>query len=131
MQEVDPAVLASVADAGPPGLEVVVAGAGGDFEEALLPRRPDLEVVGLGLAESHVAGAEEDDPVGQLEALEHVLGVLDQQLQLLARALGLDELDQLHLVELVHPDVAAGVLAGRAGLAAEIGGPGDVLQRQF
>src|SRR5438876_1055243 len=38
MQEVDPAVLAPVADVGPPGLEVVVVGARRDLEETLLAR---------------------------------------------------------------------------------------------
>ena len=65
------------------------------------------------------AAGELQHPVGQLEPLQHRFGVAGQELVLRFAVVGTGEPDQLHLVELVHPDQAAGVLARRAGLAPE------------
>src|SRR5438445_8660100 len=127
VHEVNLAILPPIPDVGAAGLEVVVGGAGRHFEEAILPRRPGLEIVGLRLAEAHVAGAEQDDAIRKLQTLEHILGIPDQLLELLTRSLRLDEFHQLDLVELMQPDVAAGVLAGRTRLASKVGRPGHVL----
>ena len=83
------------------------------------------------LRESGVAGRELDHPVGELEALEHRLGVRGHPLVLGVGLLGPGEADQLDLVELVHPDEPAGVLAVRARLAAEARRVGDVSPREI
>src|ERR1039458_9476419 len=49
-----------------------------------------------------------------------------QQLELVEGGLGVREADHLDLVELVQPDVSAGVLAGRPRLAAPAGGVGHM-----
>ena len=58
------------------------------------------------------------------------LGVGDHALERVHRLLGLGELHQLDLVELVDADHAARVAAGRAGLLAEARRVGGVVQRQ-
>src|SRR5207253_11457382 len=92
--------------------------------------RPGLEVIRLGLAKSHVAGAEQDHAVRNLEALEHIFGILHQQLELITRSLRFHELDELDLVELMQSDIAAGVLPGGPSLAPKIRRPGHVLDRE-
>ena len=71
------------------------------------------------LREAGVAGGELDHAIGDLQPLQHRLGVAGHPLVLRVGVLGPREADQLDLVELVHPDQPAGVLAVRAGLAAE------------
>ena len=48
---------------------------------AFSPGQPDLEVVGLRGGEAEVAGRERHDAVGQLEPLQHLLGVRGQRLE--------------------------------------------------
>ena len=84
MDEVDLPVPAPIPDIGAASLEVVVVRARRDLQEAVLTRRPGLQVVGLGLAESHIASAEQDYAIWNLEALEHIFGILDEQLELRA-----------------------------------------------
>src|ERR1017187_10545572 len=55
----------------------------------------------------------------QAEFLEDLLGIASELFVLLVRLLGLGELHQLNLLELVLADDAAHVLAMRAGFAAE------------
>ena len=73
------------------------------------------------LAESGVARGEQQSPVRQAETLQHLLGVRREQLVLRGRILGRREAHELDLVELVHAEQAARVLARRARLAAEAG----------
>ncbi len=70
-----------VADVGAAGLEALEVGAGGDLAVGLLAGEPDFEVVGLGGAEAHVAGAEEHAAVGKAEALEDGFGVAGEALR--------------------------------------------------
>ena len=118
------------ADVGSPRLEVGEDAARRHFEVALQTRRPGLEVVLLPLGEAHVGGAHQDHPVVETELLQNRLRVAHQALELVERALGSDELDQLDLVELVETEIAAGVLPGGACLAAPAGGEGDVADGQ-
>src|SRR4051812_13178478 len=69
------AALGAVADVGATRLEVLAVAARGDLAIRLLARQPDLEVVGLRRREADVAGGEADDAIGQLEDLQHALGV--------------------------------------------------------
>ena len=122
--------LRPVLDVGAAGLERLAVRARRDLAVGLLARQPDLDVVGLGGLEAHVAGGQAHRAIRQLEPLEHFLGVRGQRLELVVALLGRRELHQLHLVELVLADQAADVGAVRAGLAAEARRVGGVLDRQ-
>ena len=67
--------LRAVAQARAAGLEVLAVRARRDLAVRLLPRQPDLDVVGLGGGEAHVAGRQHDHAVRQAEPLQHLLGV--------------------------------------------------------
>ena len=111
----------AVADVGAAGLEGFEVGAGADLAVELLAGKPDLEVVGFGGGEAHVAGAEQHAAVGEAEDFEDALGVAGEALVLGVRVFGRGELDQLDLLELVLADHAADVLAVAAGFGAEAG----------
>src|SRR5690606_42004262 len=61
---------------------------------------------------------------------EHLLFPGEQPKVLLGRLLGPAVREHLHLVELVHPDDAAGVLAVRTSLSPEAGRPAGVAARR-
>ena len=100
-------------------LVVGEAGAGGNLEPLLLARSPKLEVVALGGGKAHIARAELKNAVMKTEPLENVFRLGDENLKLIERGVGMDEVDHLHLVELVDAEHAARHLAGAARLAAE------------
>ena len=70
--------LGPVLDPGPPGLEVGEVAARGCLEPGVLPGGVELQVVAFGAGEAHVSRAQEQDPVGESEAVDEVLGVLPQ-----------------------------------------------------
>ena len=115
-----------VLDAGPTRLKRLGVAAGGYLPVLSLPRQPDLDVVGLGRREPHVARAEGDRPIGQAETLQDRFGMAGQRLQhrvgLLRPRVG----DELDLVELVLPDQSAHVRAVGPRLATEAGGVGGI-----
>src|SRR5688572_13239417 len=86
----------------PARLEILEVGTGRDFEISPLPWRPRLEVVALGGAEGNVARAKLDHAVMQSEELQDALGIRRQRFMFGIRLLGRGDLDQLHLVELMH-----------------------------
>src|SRR6185437_70302 len=96
-----------------PRLELAAIGAARDLAIGPLAGQPDLDVVGLARGEAHVAGAQQHDPIGEAETLQHFLGAGSHALVLLARAIGMGDRDELDLLELMLADHAAGVLAGR------------------
>ena len=112
------------------GLEVAAVGARGNLAVFVLARYPDFQVVGLHGAEAHVAGAQRQNAVRQLQGLQHALGVGGQAFQGFHGFRWLDHLDHLDLVELVLADHATGVAARGTGFAAEARGVGDELDRQ-
>jgi hypothetical protein len=114
-----------------PGLEGLAVAAGADLAVGALPRQPDLEVIGLGGAEAHVAGAQRHHAVGQLQRLQHGLGVAHHLFQCGVAVLGVGYLHHLDLVELVLADHAARVAPGAAGLGAEAGAVRRQLDRQL
>ena len=61
--------LGPVLDPGPPGLEIREVAARGCLEPRILSGRVELQVVALGAREAHVPGAEQQDPVGESEAV--------------------------------------------------------------
>ena len=74
----------------------------------------------LGRGSAEVADGDIHDPVWQPEFTCYLLFVRQQFFVYLTRLLGHAESVHLHLVELVHPDHAAGVLASRPGLTPEV-----------
>ena len=94
---------------GPPGLEVGEIGDGRRLQPGVLPGCVELQVVAFGAREAHVAGAEQQDPVREPQAVDEVLGVLPELLQPGVGVLGKHEVDHLDLVELVDPDDPLGV----------------------
>ena len=112
-------------------LEVAAVGAGRNLTVLVLARHPDFQVVGLHRGEAHVAGAQRQLAVRQLQQLQHALGVGGHAFQRLEGLGRLDDLHHLDLVELVLADHAAGVATGSARLTAEARGMGDELQWQL
>ena len=113
------AVLRAIAGVHAPRLEIGADRARRDLAIGPLPRQPDLDVVGLGRGEAHVAGAQRHDAIGQIEPLQHLLGAAEHALVLVRRLLRRRDRDELALGELVLPQHAARVLAGSARLGAE------------
>ena len=122
--------LGPVADRHAARLVVAEVADAAHLEPALDAGCPDLEVVLAGLDEAHLAGAHQQHPVRQAQALEEDLGALGEPLELLLRLAGGDEADHLDLVELVDPENPARVAARGAGLAAEGRRVGGIADRQ-
>ena len=123
------AALGAVADVEPSRLERRAVRGRRELAVRVLGRHPRFDVELAGGARAEVAGRHVDDPVAEAEGLQHLLLPGDE-----AVVLGLGVLrervdEHLELVELVHPDDAAGVLAARAGLAAVAGRPAGVADR--
>jgi hypothetical protein len=92
---------------------------------------PDLDVVGLGGGEPEVSRAEGADAVMDVEFLEDVLSVEQEAFQLVEGVVGVGELDELHLVELVLACEPPGVLPVGPRFLAETGGVRDILDGEF
>src|SRR5262249_26690836 len=84
-----------------PSLKVAEIGARRDLAIGVLARQPDLDVVGLARGESHVARAQQHDPVRYAKALEHFLRARGHALVLFFRFVRMRDRHQLDLVELV------------------------------
>ena len=82
-------------------------------------RQPDFKIEGLGRAEAHVAGAQQQPAVRQAELLQHRFGAAGHALVLGIGLLGSGDADQLDLLELVLADHPAHIAAATAGLGAE------------
>ena len=119
----------AVADGQPPGLEGGAVRGAGQLPVGALAGEPRLDVELARGAGAEVAGGDVDDAVGQLERLEELLLPGEQPAVLVGGLLGPAEAEHLDLVEPVHADDAAGVLAVGAGLAAEAGRPAGVAAR--
>src|SRR3990172_9597788 len=123
-------LLVAIAQPDTPRLEVLAVRHRRDLAEGVLPRTPHLDVVRLRGGEPHVAGAEQRHAVVQPQPAEHLARVVEHLLVLRVALLRLRDLHQLHLVELVLADEAAGVLARGARLGPEAGRPCAVRDRQ-
>src|SRR5919107_2792705 len=106
--------LRAVAGRHPTRLVVPEVRAGADLEPAFDARRPRLDVVLLRLDEAHLAGAHQNDPIGDAETLEEDLRPLREPFEGVRRCLRPLEEHHLDLVELVDAENSPGVLAGRA-----------------
>src|SRR5215475_1493907 len=114
-----PAALGAVARVHAPGLKLAAQRAGGNLAIGVLPRQPYLDVVGFLRGEPHVAGAQRDHTVVQIEAPQHFLGAGEHAFVLVFALLRRGDGDEFHFVELVLADHAARIFAGRTGLGAK------------
>ena len=103
---------------------------GAHLEPALLRLAIHLEVVAHGSREAHVAAAEAQDAVGELQLLQQSLHVLEHLPVALGTVLGRVDAHDFYLRELVQAVQAAHVLAVGASLAAEALRVGAVLDGQ-
>ena len=124
------ALLAPEADVRPPRLEILKIAARRHFQPFVDARRPHLDIVALGRGKAQIGGAEIEHPVGQLQQLQHLFGVLQQGFVLVVAGFRQHEFHHFHFVELVQPHQALGVFAVGAGLAPEAGRVGGVVNRQ-
>src|SRR6185312_21974 len=124
------ALLGPVTRIHAPQLVVAAVGAARDLAIAALARQPDLDVIGLARGRAHVAAAQDDGAVRDLQSLQNLLGPRGHALVLGGGLLGRGDGHHLDLGELVRADHAACVLAGRACFRAEAGREGGVAQRQ-
>src|SRR5262249_45260903 len=92
-----PALLGTVAGAHAPRPNRAAVRARGNLAIGALPRQPYLDVVGLLRGKAHVAGAQGDDPIVQLEAAQHFFGAGEHALVLVRALLGRGDRDQLDL----------------------------------
>jgi hypothetical protein len=122
--------LRAVADAEPSGLEVGRIRRRRDLPVALLTREPRLDVVLLRCGRAQVARRHVDDPVRDLELLDELLLDGKESPVLFGRLLRQAEDEHLDLVELVHAEHPARVLARGARLAAEARRVARVVERQ-
>ena len=107
------------------------ARAGRNLQPLLFAGRPKFEVVAFRGRKAHVARAELKDAVMETEPLEDVFRFAYEDFKLVERGVGMDEVDHLHLVELVDAEHAARHLAGRSGFAAEARRVGGKLDRKI
>jgi hypothetical protein len=84
-----------------------------------LAGQPSLDVVLLRRAAPEIARGDVHHSEGDLEIPQDLLFDADEELVLVPAGLGRREAEHLHLVELVHAEHAAHVLAVRARLATE------------
>ena len=97
----------------------------------ILRRQPDLDVVSFRRGGAEIAGAQGHHAVVQSEPPENLLRMVRQRLERRVALLRARIPDELHLVELVQADQAAGVAPVATGFAAEAGGVGGEFHRQL
>src|SRR5437870_3012680 len=95
----------------PAGLEIRAVRGAGQLEIALLAWQPRLTVELAGSACTEITTGDVDNPERQLESGQKLPLPAEQPLMLLSRIVQPAEREHLDLVEPVHPDDAAGVLA--------------------
>src|SRR4051794_32006414 len=124
------AVLEAAADVEAAGLEVRAVRGRGELAVLALRRDPRLAAEFARRPQPRAAARRVDDTVGQLELAQPLLLPAQQPLVLIEGFLDRRVGEHLHLVEPVHADDPAGVLAVGACLLAEAGAERGVAQRQ-
>jgi hypothetical protein len=110
----------------PPRLEIAAGRDRGDLAIGVLPRQPDLDVMGAPRAEAHVAGAQHDRAIGQAQRSRMPSAQRGHAVELGVGVIGMGDRHHLDLLELVLAQHARGVAARRAGLGAEALGMGGI-----
>src|SRR5687768_14759850 len=108
-----------VANAGAPRLKILIVAAGRNLAIRILPREPDLEIVALRRAETHVTCRVDHNAICNLQTFKDLFCVGYQRFQFIAGLFGKRELHELYLIKLMLAEDAADVLAIGAGFAAE------------
>ena len=113
------------------GLEIFAVGAARNFQVLILARSPDLDVIGFGAGETHVACAEENDVVMEAELLEDSFGIYHHFFEFLVAVLRFDQLDEFDFVELVNANHAACADSGGASFSAEARAISAIINREL
>src|SRR5258708_5113464 len=92
-------------------LELAPLRAARDLAIGLLPREPDLDVIGLPPGEPHVAGAQQHDAIGEAEPLQDFFSAGGHALMLLVRAVRVGDRDEFNFLELMLADHPARLLS--------------------
>ena len=114
-----------------PRLKILAVRAARYLQILPLPRRPNLDVIRLRAAETHVPRAQHHHAIMQPQQLQHLLRIPDHLLQLFVAAFRLHDLDQLHLVKLMHANHPARPHSRRARFAPETRRVGAITNRQL
>src|SRR5690606_24641726 len=122
-------VVAAAPDVEAARLERRAVARGGELAVGALGGNPGLDVELACGARAEVARGGVDHAIRQTEALQHPLLHREQTLVLGLGIRGVDVAEHLELLELVHADDAARVLAVAARLAAVAGRPAGVAKR--
>src|SRR5205823_2276802 len=96
----------------------------------LLAGKPHFQIVGLRRGKSEITCTQLQPAKRKLEPLQYFFRVPGQRLQLRIRLLRRRQLDELHFVELVLPNLASDILSVRSGFASETRGVCGVTNRQ-
>jgi hypothetical protein len=121
-------VFGAVTDASSACLKVGKVGTGGDFEPTFLSACPDFNVVLFGVGESDVAGANEDDAVGEFKFLQEASRVVAEGFEFVEGGGGVDPFDEFDFVKLVKAIEAAHVGTPTSCFAAEARGVGATFE---
>ena len=102
-----------------PRLKILKVAARRHFKPLLHTGGVHFEIVTFGRGKTEITRTELEDPVGKLEQLDYLTGVGGQCLQLIVGLGGINDLDHLDLVELVHTQETPGIRAVTPRLPAE------------
>ena len=92
-----------------------------NFTVQPLPRQPDLKIIGLARAGTHVTRAQQHLAIWQLKCLQNTLGTFDHTFMFRNAVFGANDGNQLHLFKLVLADQAFRIASGRARFRTETG----------
>ena len=100
-------------------LPVTAVRAARNFTVQPLPRQPDLKIIGLARAGTHVTCAQQHFAVRQLKCLQNTLGTFDHTFMFGGTVFGANDGDQFHLFKLVLADKAFRIAPRRACFRTE------------
>src|SRR5262249_44373702 len=112
-------VLGAIARIHAPRLELAAERTGRNLAVHVLSGQPHFDVVRLLGGKAHVAGAERDHAVVQIEPAQNFLGAGEHALVLVPALFGRGDGDEFDLVELMLADHAASILTLGARLGTE------------
>src|SRR5437016_1197661 len=118
-------------DIHPARLEVFTIRNTRDLEITPLPWRPNFDIIGLGTGKIHVPRTKQNYPVMKPKYLKDALRVSQHFLVLFITSFRCYDLDEFHLIELMHSDHATGAYTGGPGLTSKAGCISAIINRQL